>query len=291
VSEDRRQFGLLWRAFLARFLDNDLAGPDVDLRRSFVWVVSGLAVPQLFLSIVIITKYESVARSLGVEAVAVHTLVDKTWLLGLGMLGIGFITVVVWDALLLDRRDCHVLCTLPVRVKTILLAKAAALGWFWLVVTAAINVIGTVAFSLSAGHYFGPLRYFAAHLVTAFAASAFVFLWLIAVQGLVVGFFSAAWQRRISMSIQLVVGAVLLSAFLLLPPAGFVLQRLVQTGATWSGLVEWLPAAWYVALYEALLGRSWPLLDPYAARAVWTLGLGAVAAGASFALRLASPAR
>jgi hypothetical protein len=281
------QLRLLTHTFITRFFENDLLGSDVDLRKSLAWVVAGLMTPGLMLSVNVLIRYSNVFRLLGLEAVESGSLFEKTMLVGFAMAAMGMVTVVVWDSLLVDRRDCHILGALPVRTRTVLMAKVLALGYFWLITTVAINAVSALLFSIGIGAFVSIPRYLVAHVTSVGLGSAFVFLSVLAVQGGLVGLLGATTYRRASAILQLVFAASLFLAFLLHPYFAWKVTDAAHWEAGrhlgWEGAV---PIVWFVGLYEAILGKSWPALEGLGGRALLATFVaaagGAVAYGAGY---------
>src|SRR5262249_20144256 len=92
----------------------------------------------------------------------------------------GLLAVLAWNTVFPDRRDCLILGLLPVRTRTILLTKLAAIGTALGVTVGAINSFAGFCLPFMSPH---PLRSFAAYWLTAGAAGAFVFCGALAVQG------------------------------------------------------------------------------------------------------------
>jgi len=104
------------------------------------------------------------------------------------MLAMGLFAVLTWDSTFLDRRDVLVLAPLPVRPRTIFLAKAAALGAALGLTTAALNGLPGIAWAMhfAPAHsgLLGGVRALAAYWIAALAGAAFVFCAVLTVQGM-----------------------------------------------------------------------------------------------------------
>ena len=99
---------------------------------------------------------------------------------------VGVFTLLLWDALFPDRRDCMILGTLPVRVRIVFRAKVAALGTALGLTVVTVNAFtGLVCPFLivrGAGMW-DAVRSFAAYWLVISLASVFVFLLLLGLQG------------------------------------------------------------------------------------------------------------
>ena len=107
------QRGVLARAFLERFFENEIAARSTDLTSSFFWLIGVLGAPGVFMAVMMSWTWEGVFLSRGFEAVGRAAWPDKTLYLGLGMVVTGLLVSVVWSALLLDRRDASILGVFP----------------------------------------------------------------------------------------------------------------------------------------------------------------------------------
>ena len=141
-----RQFRVLYRDFLFRLVDRELLASHAkgDASRlvlqlaSLLLCVGGLAsLPALFFSF----GQNAPARltfAWGIE----HFLIATT------MLAVGVFAVLGWGSMFPDRRDIMVLAPLPVRARTILAAKLAALGVGLAAIVLALHVVAGVAWPL-----------------------------------------------------------------------------------------------------------------------------------------------
>jgi CubicO group peptidase (beta-lactamase class C family) len=140
-----RQFRVLYRDFLFRLVDRELLASHAkgDASRlvlqlaSLLLCVGGLAsLPALFFSV----GQNAPARltfAWGIEHFLIAT-----------MLAVGVFAVLGWGSMFPDRRDIMVLAPLPVRARTILAAKLAALGVGLAAIVLALHVVAGVAWPL-----------------------------------------------------------------------------------------------------------------------------------------------
>jgi uncharacterized membrane protein len=122
------------------------------------------------------------------------------------MVVIGFVAVLEWDTLFLDRRDFAILAPLPVKAVAIFTAKAAALVAFLSLFVVDVAGVPTIMYPLVAttglrGTHVSFLRLcqmMVAHAIAVSSGSAFVFLFLVAVQGLVINVLRPRYFRSIA---------------------------------------------------------------------------------------------
>lgn len=120
----------------------------------------------------------------------------------------------------------------------------------------------------------------AAHAIAVSSGSAFVFLFLVAVQGLLINVLRPRAFKVASLCLRLSAVAALLLALFLLP----IFSNLVPAWAKSpeAGWFYWLPPLWFVGVYQTLLGSATGIFHSLARTAVIGLGLAALACGAGY---------
>jgi hypothetical protein len=223
---DRRQFHVLYRQFLFRTIDLELLsaaaqGDTSKLLGQFasllIFAGSLAGIGALFFQ----------AGDPAATWRAVNTLISTT------MLVVGLFAVYSWDAMFPDRRDVLVLAPLPVRPRTLFLAKAAAVATSLGLTIAAFHILAAFTWPL----VLGAPRSFPAYWITMVSSGAFVFCSLLTVQG-AAALLPRQHFLRASAFLQT-------AAFCLLLCACF-LQPAIRNA---KSLNPWLPSHWF-------LGRS-----------------------------------
>jgi len=135
--------------------------------------------------------------------------VDKCYFLWVFMLLLGFLTVVEWDVIFPDRRDYINIVPLPVRVRTLFLAKSASFFLFIGIYSAAAHSLASFSFGyfltrFRSGSPLFILRYMGAHLIAGSAANIFLFFLCVFIQGLLMSLLSYGLYRRISLLLRFV---------------------------------------------------------------------------------------
>jgi hypothetical protein len=290
APSEREQFGPLVRTFVRRFFENDLTDSANDLKQSFFGLIAILGVPAALAPVMMGMNWQIVGHFQGFDALRILSRADKHLYLSYTMIAAAAICALTWNTLLVDRRDALVLGTQPVRARTIVLAKLAALGIY-------IGALGLTMHTLSAGFWALTLnqgrgatldtlvRGLTAHLVAGCAATALVVFAVVALQGIMVATFGPRVFERFSALFQ--VGLVIgLGLAITVVPAGSVgiVRALQRPQAPGSAAILAMPASWLLGLYEVIIGhlttpyQSGDLLGTLAWRAVMALlGIGAVA--------------
>ncbi len=272
IRESR--FGRLVGHFFGGFLDNDLLmSAEAGMHGALSQIIGLIVAPGLFYCLLSTLKYSSLPARLR-EFSAWE---DRLLFVSLAMILTGLLTVIEWDALFPDRRDYEILSPLPITTRLLFLAKLSSVLLLLAVFWAAANLGPAFLFSAvvvtPAEPWFALPRAFLAHLIATFTASAFVFLFFVGLEGLLLNVLAPKWFRRVSVYAQL-------AAVLLLVLGLFLLPLLLAHAAAWirgdSSWVYALPPFWFLGLYQAPIGSRVPLFAPLAA--IGMKVLGAVAA-------------
>ena len=157
------------------------------------------------------------------------------FLIATTMLVVGLFAVLSWDSTFPDRRDVMVLAPLPIRSKTLFLAKitgvAAALSvsvislhclseLTWVPGLSAQPAVTFAGQSIpAAGGFLSFIRTFAAYWITMFAAGAFIFCCVLAVQGIAALVLPRRLYLRASAVMQLGAFCLFICEYLALPTA------------------------------------------------------------------------
>jgi hypothetical protein len=269
---DRSALAILTRHFFGRFFNNELLSAGGDMTLSVTQVLALLPVPGAILSLYyLFMKYAFEIARVG-SWTAVDSWSDRCFFVALSMIVMGLATLLNWDNLFPDQKDYLNLTPLPVKLRTLFLAKVASLLLFMTLFSFMINAASGVLYPLAAtvNHASATdgLRFLAAHFVSVLSASAFVFLMLVALQGVCMSVLSRRMFQRISVAIQSSLLVLMLSSF-------FVMSDLiVKVRSAHNPLYDRLfVPAWFTTLYDRLLG-----LDPLRGAAVsWWLPLEALA--------------
>ncbi|MDX2152826.1 MAG: hypothetical protein SFV54_18935 [Bryobacteraceae bacterium] len=262
------QFRRLYRVFLFRVVDLELLSAGGDVTR----LVGQLAVLPVLLGagfafggLGLRERYPAVLESAWALE---HALIATTMLLT------GLFTVLSWEATFPDLRDAMVLGPLPVRTRELFFGKLAALCALQALVPAALNALPSLAWTLALAPPSQNLvdlvlmpqlyRTFAAFWLTMFGASAFVFLSVLALQGMLAHLLPRGAMLRISSWLQLAAFCLFLSAYFLQPvPATAVALADEVNGQ----FLAWLPAYWFLGLFQQLNGSMHAVMQPLAVRA------------------------
>jgi hypothetical protein len=286
------QFIALVRHFFGRFFDNEFIAQNADVQVTVTKTLALLASPGMLLPFFRYTTYLAL-DGYPPEARLATLWFDRCFFFSFAILVMGGVTVLEWEALFPDRRDYVSLIPLPIRARTIFLAKVGALVMFLLGFTAAVSAVSTVLFPIisfrfESTHTFASVGLktlagmaglgwtMAAQGISVLAASAFVFLSLIALEGLLLNILSTGGFRRASVYVQCAMIFALLSLFFLFPN---IAASIPDLKARQAPLLYAFPPAWFLGLNEVLLGSTDPVFRSLARGAeIAVSGAGLVAA-------------
>src|SRR5579884_315852 len=274
--------------FFTRFFDSELVSGDGDNSLSIGGVFAIFAVPGLLAPLLLFAKYSSFGAWLTGQWRRMNvwqmSLADQYLLITWAMTVTGIATVIKWDSLFPDRRDFAALAPLPLSLARIFYAKvfglAALLLFFIIDVNGPSSVVFPMIFIAGWGNFTDYVRFTATHVLAIAAASAFTFLFFIAIAGVFQAVLPPRWFVRASRYVRTVAVVSLLSLFL----TAFAVSDVLVRGH-WPRLVRMLPPVWFVALSRALFGRpTFPVFPELARLATWSLLIVFVAAAIAYAL-------
>lgn len=275
-------FRVLYRQFLLRVIDLESLSIEADVTGFLGQFAGVLIMLSLVHSLVTYLGFTFITEPMAHRAFCWHM---EHYLISTMMLVIGLITVVSWESTFPDRRDVMVLLPLPVKPRTILLAKitasCAVLGLAILTLNIAAGVVLPFFFGLEQGATWGFLRTMPAYWLTITAASAFLYGSIVAIQG----FTSLVLPRRSYLRFS---AAPQLAAFGIFLGVYFVEPSITAPAEILNPQNHWILAAsptyWFWALFNQLNGTLPAQLGWVASRAWMALALSIEGATAALLL-------
>ncbi len=286
--DDETHFVQLTEHFFQRFFDNELIAQGSEALLTVVHILALLAMPPVIYSLYQLPTYSYIYwfSQWKYEQVS---LMDHCRFIILSMAIIGFVAVLEWDALFLDARDFAILIPLPLKASTVFRAKITALLLFLSLFIGDVGGIPTLLYpvvestGIPAAHVslLRLCRMIFAHGIAIGAASAFTFLFIVALQGLLINALSPRAFKKISLGVQV---DAMIALLLLL----FLLPTLSDLPSGWQqapgARLLWFPPLWFLGLYQTLLGSSEGALHTLAGIAIVALAVVAFACAAAYAL-------
>lgn len=263
-----RQWRELTRTFVWRFFEHDITGSGHDLKLGFIWLLAFLAMPGVIMPILqawaifwnghgVDAGWILIAQHHGVDALRTIARADKALYLGYVFVASAALAAMSWNSLLLDRRDTLILGGLPVRPAIIVGAQITSLLVYVVAVTTSMNLLSAVMFGalLAAENTMTfALRGMVAHAVASMGIGAFVVMAVVAMQSVTLLLVGPRIFARLSATLQAVLIAAIVLALFALP---LLSQQINATLTHAAGARPWLlmtPPAWFLGLYEYLLG-------------------------------------
>ncbi len=279
---ESRQFLVLFRSFLSRMIDLELLASRGEVQTLLTQFAAMLAAFSFTLAIYLLPRYGT--SPLPHAKLLRLAWLDEEFLIGTTMAIAGLLTLLAWNAVLPDRRDSLVLGPLPLRIRTICKAKAAALLTALGVSIFAVNAFTGLGYPVAVAAHpgmLGFLRCLAAYWVTMASAGLFLCCALLAVQGIASQILSYRRFQRVSSFLQLLAFFTILAVYFLKPPLATVMGLTAPQNQRW---IEWLPTYWFLGLFQELNGPLHPVFAPLAGRALWGLLAATATAAVTYVL-------
>lgn len=276
MTSERAQGTALFRAFLARFFENEISDSSNDMRSSFARLIGMMAAPGMLLPFSNSFRWGLLLGMLGPAGFRMAIVADKVAYLSLSMGAVLLLSAIVWQALLLDRRDAIVLGSFPVRARVIVGARIAALLAYIGIVAVGMHVIAAVAYGLLLATSFEEVvRGIAGHFLAGVMACMFACLAVAAFQAALLAAGGPRIFARVTAPAQLVLATAGILLLLMFPLIGSAAAGYVR-GSDDALWVLWMPPMWFAGVYDAILGFPYRGVDAMAWRAAAATG-GALA--------------
>jgi hypothetical protein len=274
-----RQGRALFGAFLGRFFENEMSAGSRDMKASFFWIIAALAAPGMLLPVTNLFRWSMLTRA-GTEVFRREIVADKTVYLSMSMGAVMLLAAVVWQALLVDRRDAIVLGSFPVRARVIVGSKIAALLAYLGIVAGGMHIVASVMYGVFLATTFSAFyRGILGHFIAASAACMFACLAVAALQATILAIGGPKLFARVTAGAQLLLAAAGLLLFFMSPVIAAGALDYVR-GNDRSAWVLWMPPVWFLGLYETILGSPPRGMPAMAGRALiaFAAGLGLLVA-------------
>jgi hypothetical protein len=254
-----RQYIILSRHFFRRLFLNDFVDFEEHMKIKIIGALAMLAAFSAHISNMILWKYFIFPEN-------GRSWVEKSYLLAIFMILMGFISVLEWDVLFVDRRDFENLCPLPIGPRTLFFSKFTSLLMFVGLCAFSMAGLSSVVFvyhlpGWTSNSVLYGLRYLFAHIVTVLAACFFTFFAVI----FLIGFLKIFLGRRLFSKISIYLRGLLLTVFVVLiffvlaesfGSEIFPFSRFYELRESGSAFLFLFPPVWFVGLYETLIGNG-----------------------------------
>ncbi len=276
MPDERKQFRILYRDFLSRIVDLELIAAGGDAQGLIVRVGSLLAALSFVFAYLIVPRYATTAHSH--KQLARFAWNDEDFLISATITVAGLCAVMAWNTIFPDRRDSLVLGLIPVRIRTMILARLAAIGSVLGAAIAALNIFTGLSFpfALSLGFIDG-LRSLLVWWLVLLAAGVFTFCAGLVLQGIAAQLLPWKWFLRVSGLLQMLALFAIFAGFFLTPPFDTLNPP------------PYIPSFWFVGLLHKVRGDSLPgfetvMFETLASRALTSLAIVIPLAGLLYIL-------
>jgi hypothetical protein len=276
---EKLQFRILFREFHLRVIDLELLSPDGDLTKLLGQLASILVGFSFVVSLPILL--------LGAGRMPPEpTWAMEHFLIATTMMVVGLFAILRWDSAFPDRRDVLVLGPLPVRARTLFLAKLSAFLTSLALPVLALNIFAgflwPMLFSPAGSGFFGVIRAIVAYWLTVCAAATFVIGFVLLIQGVATHLLPRQLFLRISAFLQVLTFCLILSMYVLEPSLESIADR---TAPVNQHLLACLPTYSFLGFFQQLNGSMDPGFQPLVRRA-W-IGLAITILGTAATILLA----
>lgn len=275
-----RQFELA-RHFLSQQLTNELISSD-QTRRLAISVVAVLACVGPLVVRLYVPKYGYLQGLPTPDLYLAAVRADRLFFVTLSMIAAGLVTAMQWQSLFPDLQDYLALKPLPVKLYQIFVARFLSCFILLLVVLISLDLPASLLFPfLASGKWQSPgfgVRYVVAHAAATCGAGLFIFLALTAVQGILLNLLPVRLLERLSVLMQTLFALL----FVVAVPYAIDMPNWHQALAARPHWTIWFPPAWFLGLYEQLLGSRDLYFVKLATIAMEAIGIAAVATLASY---------
>jgi hypothetical protein len=256
VISERRQTAILARTFFSRMFETDLMPQNVPQVQVVVSVFAFFAAPSLILPLWMLKKYLGRTPA---EFVLPSMAADRTMALLLSMTATAIITLAIWENIFPDRRDSRSLGVLPVRNRSFVAARLAAIVALFVLLFLTTTAISSFAFGILGSmtrQGFGGVA--VSHFVSVAAGEAFIFFGILAVQCALLNLTGPSTAHRVAVGLQILLIVTVLQMPLVLP----TLPNYVLSGngtPLWAGMISasLLPPLWFLTLFQTLIGQPY----------------------------------
>jgi len=239
-------FGVLLRHILERFFNNDLMSADGEGKTRLVQLAFVVGLPGFVYALYLYPLYN---RPFGRTQPYWGQVSDHYFYVLYSLVATGILTIFAWDFFFPDILDVRILATLPLKASLMFRARISAIT----VLLAAFLFDSNFLAPLVLPEATNPprlFRFLAAHAVAVLMSGAFAATSLLALQGILLAVFGEHGFRKISLWVQGIAIAALLTILFLYPVMLGSFRALLASG---HGIAYDLPPFWFLGIYQRIL--------------------------------------
>ena len=249
VRRKQSQWTILVHHFLDRFFNNEMASSDDEGKTRLIQVACAAGLPGWVAAMYLWPVYHDIFR---LQRPYWAQVGDHYFFIVYSMVVMGIIVVFEWDLFFPDLLDIFVLSSLPIRQRTLFLARVATVCIFVVGFLLITNFLSTLALPAAIDPP-SASRFLAAHILAVAASGIFAAATILAVQGLLLAVLGARGFRKISLVVQATFITALLMILFLMPVLSGALPVFMRSGHSY---VLYFPPFWFLGMYQRILDGS-----------------------------------
>jgi len=282
VLDKRHQFRILVRFFFSRAVDLELLSPGGEIDKLMIQFAAILAAFNFVVTYILVPRYFTSTQPHSLLVVSAWS--DEEFLISTTISVVGLFIVLAWENLLPDAQDSLALGILPMRTRTIALAKVASVGCAVGAIVLLVNLFTSLSYAgiaASDSSILAVLRTFSAYWLTMCMAALFTLAVFISMQGIAAQLLSYRAFQRLSGMLQLLAFFSILAAYFLKPQLATVGGLTAPQNRSW---LTWLPSYWFLGIFQELNGSANPILLRLARHGWYMTAWAITIAGCSLSL-------
>jgi hypothetical protein len=249
VRSEQSQWAILVHHFLDRFFNNEMASSDDDGKTRLIQVACATGLPGWVAAMYLWPVYHDI---FSLHRPYWAQVGDHYFFVVYSMVVMGIIVVFEWDLFFPDLLDIFVLSSLPIKSRTLFLARVTTVCIFVVGFLLNANLLSTLALPAAIDPP-SASRFLAAHILAVAGSGTFAAATILAVQGALLTVLGARAFRKISLVLQATFITALLMVLFLIPVLSGALPVFMHWGHSY---VLYFPPFWFLGVYQRILEGS-----------------------------------
>ncbi len=249
VRAQQSQWAILVHHFLDRFFNNEMASSDAEGTTRLIQVACATGLPGWVAAMYLWPVYHDIFR---LQRPYWAQVGDHYFFVVYSMVVMGIIVVFEWDLFFPDLLDIFVLSSLPIKRRTLFLARVATVIIFVVGFLLITNFLSTLALPAAIDPP-SASRFLAAHVLAVAGSGIFAAATILAIQGFLLTVLGARAFRKISLVLQATFITALLMILFLIPVLSGALPVFLHSSHTY---VLYFPPFWFLGVYQRILEGS-----------------------------------
>ncbi|MFZ0517394.1 MAG: hypothetical protein WAM20_10130 [Acidobacteriaceae bacterium] len=249
VRGEQSQWAILVHHFLDRFFNSEMASSDDEGKTRLIQVACATGLPGWVAAMYLWPVYHDIFK---LHRPYWSQVGDHYFFVVYSMVAMGIIVVFEWDLFFPDLLDIFVLSSLPIKRRTLFLARIVTVCIFVVGFLVIANFLSTLALPAAIDPP-DTSRFLAAHILAVGGSGIFAAATILAVQGFLLTVLGARAFRKISLVLQATFITGLLMILFLIPVLSGALPVFPHSGHSY---VLYFPPFWFLGVYQHILEGS-----------------------------------